>query len=193
MENRRTSKGKQKIEMKKITKEEDLRVTFSKRRSGIYKKASELCILCDIDIGMVIFSPSRKPYSFASPNMRSVSDRLFKRDLPPDPNQAMMEAQRADRINGLVQELNHLKLRYEVEKERGKRLREMLAARTEKGWWESPIDDLGKEEVGVLIDWFNEMKVKTSNRLVEIGSIEAPSSSSIAPNPGSMAPPSSGQ
>lgn len=179
--------------MKKITKDEDLQVTFSKRKAGIYKKASELCILCDVHIAMLIISPSGKPYSFASPNMRSVCDRLFKRDLPPDPNQAVMEAQRAERIHALVQELNRLKHRSEAEKERGKRLHEMLAARTEKGWWESSFDDLGKEEVGVLIDWFDEMRIKTSNRLVEIGSIEAPSSSSIAPNPGSMAPPSIGQ
>ncbi|KAM7493176.1 hypothetical protein LguiB_027785 [Lonicera macranthoides] len=179
--------------MKKITKDEDLPVTFARRKAGIYKKASELCILCDTDIAMVIFSPSRKPYSFASPNMRSICDRLFKQNPPPNPNQANMEAQKVERINALIQELNCLKLRSEAEKERGKRLDEMLATHTKKGWWESSFDDLSKEEVRVLIDWFDEMRIKMSNRLIEIGSIEALSSSSIATNPGSKAPPSNGE
>lgn len=36
------SKGRQKIEMKRIEDLDDLLISFSKRRSGIYKKASEL-------------------------------------------------------------------------------------------------------------------------------------------------------
>ncbi|KAI8528000.1 hypothetical protein RHMOL_Rhmol12G0117700 [Rhododendron molle] len=31
-------------------------VSFSKRRSGLMKKASELYVLCDVDIGLFIFS-----------------------------------------------------------------------------------------------------------------------------------------
>ncbi|KAM7493173.1 hypothetical protein LguiB_027782 [Lonicera macranthoides] len=60
--------------MKKIIKDENLKVTFSRRKEGIYRKVSELCIMCETDIAMVIFSPSRKPYSFASPNMRLICD-----------------------------------------------------------------------------------------------------------------------
>lgn len=44
-------------------------------------------------------------------------------------------------------------------------LDEMLVARIEKGWRESSFDDFGKEEVGVLIIWVNEMMIKTSNKL----------------------------
>ncbi|KAM7493165.1 hypothetical protein LguiB_027774 [Lonicera macranthoides] len=51
--------------------------------------------------------------------MRSVCDRLFKRDLPPNLNQAIMVAHGVKRINVLVQELNLLKLRHEAKKERG--------------------------------------------------------------------------
>ncbi|KAM7530546.1 hypothetical protein LguiB_033956 [Lonicera macranthoides] len=59
-------------------------------------------------------------------------------------------------------------------------LDEMLAARIEKGWRESSFDDFGKEEVGVLIIWVNEMMIES----------EAPSSSPIAPNLGNRGLPS---
>ncbi|KAM0986000.1 hypothetical protein ACFX13_013457 [Malus domestica] len=45
MEAKKT-RGRQKTEMKRIEKEDDRLVVFSKRRSGIYKKATELGALC---------------------------------------------------------------------------------------------------------------------------------------------------
>ncbi|KAL7236225.1 hypothetical protein ACSBR1_019478 [Camellia fascicularis] len=42
----RKSKGRQKIEITRMSKESNRLVTFSKRRSGLFKKASELCTLC---------------------------------------------------------------------------------------------------------------------------------------------------
>ncbi|KAD7477342.1 hypothetical protein E3N88_00478 [Mikania micrantha] len=51
------SKGRQKIQMARMEKESNLLVTFSKRRSGLFKKASELCILCGLDIAIIAFSP----------------------------------------------------------------------------------------------------------------------------------------
>ncbi|KAL5070227.1 hypothetical protein RYX36_021114 [Vicia faba] len=53
-------RGRQKIEMKKMSNKSNLQVTFSKRRSGIFKKASELCTLCDANVAIVVFSPGEK-------------------------------------------------------------------------------------------------------------------------------------
>ena len=79
MESKKT-KGKQKIEMKKIDKEVSL-VTFSKRRFGINKKASELVTLCGAEVGVVVFSPAGKPFSFGHPSVESVANRFLKRTL----------------------------------------------------------------------------------------------------------------
>ncbi|KAL5075096.1 hypothetical protein RYX36_014080 [Vicia faba] len=38
--------------------ESNLQVTFSKRCSGLFKKAIELSTLCDAQISLVVFSPS---------------------------------------------------------------------------------------------------------------------------------------
>ncbi|PNY16678.1 agamous-like mads-box protein agl62-like [Trifolium pratense] len=50
MLNGRKGKGRQKIEMKKMSNESNLQVTFSKRRSGLFKKVSEFCTLCGVDV-----------------------------------------------------------------------------------------------------------------------------------------------
>ncbi|KAL5070236.1 hypothetical protein RYX36_021123 [Vicia faba] len=53
-------RGRQKIEMKKMSNESNLQVTFSKHRNGIFKKASELYTLCDANVAIVVFSPGEK-------------------------------------------------------------------------------------------------------------------------------------
>ncbi|MFQ6664226.1 hypothetical protein Gotur_031405 [Gossypium turneri] len=52
--------GHQKIEMAKIKYESNLQVTFSKRRSDFFKKASELCTLCGVEIAITVFSSGNK-------------------------------------------------------------------------------------------------------------------------------------
>ncbi|AES62808.1 MADS-box transcription factor family protein, putative [Medicago truncatula] len=47
----------------------NLQVTFSKRRSGLFKKVSEFCTLCGVDVALVVFSPSEKVFSFGHPNV----------------------------------------------------------------------------------------------------------------------------
>ncbi|KAL6013208.1 hypothetical protein ACLOJK_003700, partial [Asimina triloba] len=50
--------GRVKLQIKKIENTTNRQVTFSKRRNGLIKKAYELSILCDIDIALIMFSPS---------------------------------------------------------------------------------------------------------------------------------------
>ncbi|KVI09681.1 Transcription factor, MADS-box [Cynara cardunculus var. scolymus] len=57
---KKPSLGRQKIKIAKIQIKNHLQVIFSKRRSGLFKKASELCTLCGVEIAIVVFSPARK-------------------------------------------------------------------------------------------------------------------------------------
>ncbi|XXG63881.1 hypothetical protein AAC387_Pa05g1973 [Persea americana] len=50
--------GRAKLQIKKIENNINRQVTFSKRRNGLIKKAYELSVLCDIDIALIVFSPS---------------------------------------------------------------------------------------------------------------------------------------
>uniref|UniRef100_A0ACD6A2U6 Uncharacterized protein n=1 Tax=Avena sativa TaxID=4498 RepID=A0ACD6A2U6_AVESA len=53
--------GRVKLKIKKLENSSGRQVTYSKRRSGILKKAKELSILCDIDLILLMFSPAGKP------------------------------------------------------------------------------------------------------------------------------------
>ncbi|XP_052205627.1 MADS-box transcription factor 23-like isoform X2 [Diospyros lotus] len=67
--------GRGKIVIRRIDNTTSRQVTFSKRRNGLLKKAKELAILCDAEVGLIIFSSTGKLYEFASTSMESVIDR----------------------------------------------------------------------------------------------------------------------
>ncbi|KAM7516918.1 hypothetical protein LguiA_006501 [Lonicera macranthoides] len=70
--------GRGKIVIRRIDNSTSRQVTFSKRRNGLLKKAKELAILCDAEVGVMIFSSTGKLYDFASTSMKSVIDRYGK-------------------------------------------------------------------------------------------------------------------
>ncbi|XP_048443966.1 MADS-box transcription factor 23 isoform X1 [Pyrus x bretschneideri] len=72
--------GRGKVELKRIENPTSRQVTFSKRRNGLLKKAFELSVLCDAEVGLIIFSPSGKSYQFASHDItRTIS--MYKREV----------------------------------------------------------------------------------------------------------------
>ncbi|KAG2286494.1 hypothetical protein Bca52824_046098 [Brassica carinata] len=70
--------GRGKIVIKRIDDSTSRQVTFSKRRKGLIKKAKELAILCDAEVGLIIFSNTDKVYDFASSSMKSAIERFNK-------------------------------------------------------------------------------------------------------------------
>ncbi|XP_027921414.1 MADS-box transcription factor 23-like isoform X1 [Vigna unguiculata] len=70
--------GRGKIVIRRIDNSTSRQVTFSKRRSGLVKKARELSILCDAEVGLIVFSSTSKLYDYASSSMKSVIDRYNK-------------------------------------------------------------------------------------------------------------------
>ncbi|KAL0921563.1 hypothetical protein M5K25_008648 [Dendrobium thyrsiflorum] len=70
--------GRGKIEIRRIENITNRQVTFSKRRNGLLKKARELAVLCDAEIGLIIFSSTGRLYDFTSSSMKSVIDRYNK-------------------------------------------------------------------------------------------------------------------
>lgn len=61
--------------MKRIENATSRQVTFSKRRSGLLKKAFELSVLCEAEVALIIFSPRGKLYEFASSSMLETIER----------------------------------------------------------------------------------------------------------------------
>ncbi|KAK4846780.1 hypothetical protein QYF36_021851 [Acer negundo] len=71
--------GRGKIVIRRIDNSTSRQVTFSKRRNGLLKKARELSILCDAEVGLVIFSSTAKLYEYSS----SSKYRASLRGVPP--------------------------------------------------------------------------------------------------------------
>ncbi|CAN0921033.1 Agamous-like MADS-box protein AGL21 [Linum grandiflorum] len=67
--------GRGKMVIKRIDDLTSRQISFSKRRSGLIKKAKELSILCDAQVGLIVFSSTNKLYEFSSTSMMSVIDR----------------------------------------------------------------------------------------------------------------------
>ncbi|GAV60287.1 SRF-TF domain-containing protein [Cephalotus follicularis] len=168
------SRGRQKIEMKRIENEDDRLITFSKRRSGIYKKASELITLCGAEIFVGIFSPSGKPFTFCDPSTESISNRFLGK-IPPenDYTQNLIEAYRKIRINELHQHYDEVHGQLEAEKESAKTLKQLMGDEESQGWWDASIEKLNLEQLEQMDSLFEDMQMnilsKISERIVAPG------------------------
>ncbi|KAI3748572.1 hypothetical protein L6452_11729 [Arctium lappa] len=147
----RKSKGRQKIQMRRMVKESNLLVTFSKRRSGLFKKASELCILCGVEIAVVVFSPGKKVFSFGHPSVEMIVDRFLTQNPPPNSSTSqLVEAHRNANIHELNRQLTCLISQLEVEKSRSEELTKTRKVGQDNHWWEAPVENLGLQELEQL-------------------------------------------
>ncbi|AES67005.1 putative transcription factor MADS-type1 family [Medicago truncatula] len=151
MSGAKKTRGRQKIEMKKMSNESNLQVTFSKRRSGLFKKASELCTLCGAYIALIIFSPSEKVFSFGYPNVETVIDRYLS--LIPPQNDGIMEFME-DFRRAKVRELNGILTRMndaiDIDKNRENELNQQRKMNGGQFWWTRPIDEMNMVQLDLL-------------------------------------------
>ena len=126
---KKQSKGGQKIEIEKIPKKNLLQVTFSKRRSGFFKKASELCTLCGANVAIIVFSSAGKVFSFGHQDVKTIVNRFFTCNPQPESNILhLIEAHRNASVRELNMQLTHVLNQLEVEKNRGEILSQMRRA-----------------------------------------------------------------
>ncbi|KAK1610232.1 hypothetical protein QYE76_033905 [Lolium multiflorum] len=108
--------GRRKIEMKRIADMTSRRACFSKRRDGLFKKASDLSILCGAEIAIVVSSPSGgKAFSFGHPSVDDVINRFFCDDAPNIPTM-LGRSQNGDGASFVVRELSqqHTQLQHQL-------------------------------------------------------------------------------
>ncbi|KAL0314356.1 UNVERIFIED_CONTAM: MADS-box protein defh21 [Sesamum angustifolium] len=72
--------GRGKIEVKRIENNTSRQVTFSKRRAGLMKKTHELSVLCDAQIGLIVFSSKGRLTEYCTPplSMKQIIERYVK-------------------------------------------------------------------------------------------------------------------
>ncbi|KAM6569432.1 hypothetical protein CsatB_017417 [Cannabis sativa] len=68
--------GRGRVEMKRIENKINRQVTFSKRRSGLLKKAHEISVLCDAEVALLVFSTKGKLSEYST---NSSMERILER------------------------------------------------------------------------------------------------------------------
>ncbi|KAL6213205.1 hypothetical protein ACLB2K_012652 [Fragaria x ananassa] len=164
----RKSKGRQKVEMVKMANDSNLQVTFSKRRSGLFKKASDLCTLCGAEIAIIVFSPGRKVFSFGHPCVESVIERFLTRNPPHHQSSGTMlliEAHRNANVRELNTELTQVTNDLEVERKRGEEINRVRKASQGHCWWESPIEEMEQSQCQQLRGSLDELKKAVTKQI----------------------------
>ncbi|KAI3853483.1 hypothetical protein MKW92_026708 [Papaver armeniacum] len=165
---RKPSMGRQKIEIKRIEKEDARQVTFSKRRGGVFKKAHELSTLCGAEIAIIVFSPAGKPFSFTHPH--NIIDRYLSGNSHQADNMSstpLVTAHREAKIRELNREYTEALGRLEAEKKRGAELKKIMKENKKQFWWDN-IDDLGVHELEQLSAAIKDLKIKVADRADEL-------------------------
>ncbi|KAJ1701405.1 hypothetical protein LUZ63_001184 [Rhynchospora breviuscula] len=72
--------GKRKITIQLIENVDARHVSFSKRRKGLFKKASELSVMCGAQVRVAAFSPAGKPFN----NFSTSSEPTANNEALPD-------------------------------------------------------------------------------------------------------------
>jgi hypothetical protein len=159
MSSGRKGKGRRKIEMKKMSNQSNLQVTFSKRRSGIFKKASELSTLCGVDLALVVFSPSGKPFSFGHPSVDTVVDRYLSQ-IPTQNNHTMqfIEARRRATLCELNAQMTQINDMLDDLKKREDELRHLHKATEAQHWWACPVDEMNRAQLESLKQALEDLK-----------------------------------
>ncbi|KAK2966497.1 hypothetical protein RJ640_019026 [Escallonia rubra] len=140
--------GRPKVKLERIEDKTQQIITFSKRRKELFQKAEELSILCDAEVGVLVFSPGKKPFTFGQPSFDSVAERYL----------------------ALQKEENR---RDKVEAEEGSH-RDKVEAELAKKWWlDTKVEDLGLNELEEYTVALQELKNNVSSKADEIATSKA--------------------
>ncbi|KAG6744261.1 hypothetical protein POTOM_052977 [Populus tomentosa] len=179
-ETRRTSKGRQKIEIKKVEKESNRYVTFSKRKKGLFKKATELSTLCGAETAVIVFSEHRKLFSCGQPDVDKVLDRYLDEtervpdNFPPATNKNI-ESQLANK-----QEYARSLKRLEEEQTVAKMIGNMNDMNEGGFWWDLPFDSMEQDELEAYKESMEQLKKNVITRLGLIEANNAPKLETLA-------------
>ncbi|XP_019199881.1 PREDICTED: truncated transcription factor CAULIFLOWER A-like [Ipomoea nil] len=68
--------GRGRVQLKRIENKINRQVTFSKRRTGLLKKAHEISVLCDAEVALIVFSTKGKLFEYAT---ESCMEKILER------------------------------------------------------------------------------------------------------------------
>ncbi|XP_057836666.2 agamous-like MADS-box protein AGL29 [Cryptomeria japonica] len=152
--------GRVKIPMKRIENPNSRQVCFSKRRMGVFKKASEVSVLCGAQIAIIVFSPAGKAFTFGNPDTDFVVDKY--QNIPAHVNDKKLQ-----KSWRLEQEYNFLLRELDAEKKRNENLKRLETNNKADSWCRRDIECLQLHQVREFSDSLNRFKERIIQVLQE--------------------------
>ncbi|KAL8139734.1 hypothetical protein V2J09_005755 [Rumex salicifolius] len=147
---KKTNRGRIKIPIEKILNKNKKHVTFSKRRKGLFKKASEICVLCDASVAIVTFSEAGKVYAFGHPSTDAVIHRYLHGGDGATPLSI---------VAGSSSQLKH---------EYGGGAIENPFEDPRMPWWERSIEELGLQELESFAESLKQTMFNLERRITQL-------------------------
>lgn len=172
---KKTSRGRQKIEISRIENKESRQVTQCKRKGGLLKKASELHLLCGAHVAIIVFKrtePEGKEVPIARLSKRDDGgiafamgtpsvDHVLRRCALPHADEGLnaiedvgaIAAERA-LMEARARETEQTRALVEAEKSRndaiGEKVLQAVEVAGKRFWWEVDVGVLGEAELPVF-------------------------------------------
>lgn len=161
--------GHKKAQMKMSQGTDARQVSCPKRRSGLFKKASELCTLCAVETALVIFSPSGKILPPGHPAVETIIKQLALAGKPDSGLTQLAETEHEATLRALNKEYHDLLEQLEAEKKRGEKLAQlkMETQRQGKTLIDTPVDELNLTELLTLKAMLEEFQGKLIKHMKE--------------------------
>ncbi|XP_047340168.1 agamous-like MADS-box protein AGL62 [Impatiens glandulifera] len=173
---RKSGGGRKKIPIKFIKDRAKRSVAFSKRKSGVMKKVSELSTMCGIDMALILFNESGKVYSYGNPTLNVILDLFLGLDPQRVLNPAsrkIIEAQKIYRIQEMEAKIMNGEEMLKLEEQRGKTLSLEMTNHAVDKWWEQPIEKMtldqielrkkSMENLKMIFEEYKRLKMDTHN------------------------------
>ncbi|KAK7359431.1 hypothetical protein VNO77_01391 [Canavalia gladiata] len=156
--------GRRKIEITLVKDPNSRQVTFSKRRTGLFKKANEISILCGAEVAIVVFSPGNKPYSFGHPGVDAVAAQYLQQE--PNQNGPFAEVAANSDMDRYNQMLNDVMGQLHEEERKGAQYDAAI-----NGLTGTQFSDLEKS-ISLLAKLKSQVNCVISDKLVDIDAAE---------------------
>ncbi|KAK3220603.1 hypothetical protein Dsin_014573 [Dipteronia sinensis] len=167
MDAKKKTRGRQKLEMKRVEHDAKREVTFSKRKKGLFSKASELCELCGAEVALVLFSPHLKPFTFGHPDVNEILQRyLTRRGHDNTLGPASRNVLRG--LNGVREQYNESLKRLEEEE---KKSNEKSSGTSSGGFWwdDQEIENINElDELEQYVESMEKLRKIVQGRVDEI-------------------------
>lgn len=173
------SKGKRKIEIKRIEDKSSRLVTFSKRRSGIFKKASELSTLCGAEVAVLVRSPAGRVFGFGHPSIDAVIQRYENSEVSGEcPEYCGERVEGVERLEAEKEQLEEENRRQTAEGTGGGGGGEAWMGERGMLWWAKDIDGMGLQELAEFRNALEGLKNEAEKKAKEMARKRSFSSSS---------------